>query len=183
MSRIGKKPVALPKGVTASVEGQTVKVKGPKGELKVTLVPEVSVSMEDGGVVVAPREEMENARAMSGLSRTLVNNLVVGVTEGFTSKLEIQGVGYRTAVQGKNLNLQLGFSHDVVYPIPAGIKVSLDAKANRLTVSGIDRQQVGQVAAEIRGLRKPDPYKQKGIRYVGEVLKKKAGKAGATGAK
>lgn len=175
MSRIGKKPVALPKGVTATVEGQTVKVKGPKGELKVTLVPAVSVSMEDGSVVVAPREEMENARAMWGLSRTLVNNLVVGVTEGFTSKLEIQGVGYRAAVQGKNLSLQLGFSHDVSYPIPAGIAITAE-KPTMLTVTGIDKQLVGQVAAEIRAYRKPEPYKGKGVRYAGEYVRRKEGK-------
>jgi len=175
MSRIGKKPVALPKGVTASVDGQTVKVKGPKGELKVTLVPEVSVSTGDGGISVAPREEMEIARAMWGLSRTLVNNLVVGVTEGFTSKLEIQGVGYRAAVQGKNLNLQLGFSHDVVYPIPAGIAITAE-KPTMLTVTGIDKQLVGQVAAEIRAYRKPEPYKGKGVRYAGEYVRRKEGK-------
>ena len=175
MSRIGKKPVALPKGVTASVEGQTVKVKGPKGELKVTLVPEVSVSMDDGGIAVAPREDMENARAMWGMSRTLVNNLVVGVTEGFTSKLEIQGVGYRAAVQGKSLNLQLGFSHDVSYPIPAGIAITAE-KPTMLTVTGIDKQLVGQVAAEIRAYRKPEPYKGKGVRYVGEYVRRKEGK-------
>src|SRR5262249_15417666 len=136
MSRIGKKPVALPKGVTATVEGKTVKVKGPKGELKVTLVPEVEASVGADGVTLTPREDMENARAMWGMSRTLVNNLVVGVTEGFISKLEIQGVGYRAAVQGKNLNLQLGFSHDVAYPIPAGIAITAE-KPPMLTVAPI----------------------------------------------
>ena len=175
MSRIGKKPVALPKGVTATVEGRTVKVKGPKGELRVTLVPEVDVSMDDGGITLAPREDMENARAMWGMSRTLVNNLVVGVTEGFTSKLEIQGVGYRAAVQGKNLNLQLGFSHDVAYPIPDGISIVAE-KPTMLTVSGIDKQLVGQVSAEIRAYRKPEPYKGKGVRYVGEYVRRKEGK-------
>jgi large subunit ribosomal protein L6 len=175
MSRIGKKPVALPKGVTASVEGKTVKVKGPKGELKVTIVPEVDVSMGADGITLTPREGMENARAMWGMSRTLVNNLVVGVTEGFTSKLEIQGVGYRAAVQGKNLNLQLGFSHDVVYPIPAGIAITAE-KPTMLTVTGIDKQLVGQVAAEIRAYRKPEPYKGKGVRYVGEYVRRKEGK-------
>ena len=126
MSRIGKKPVALPKGVTANVSGQTVKVKGPKGELQVTLPAEVAVEAGADGVSVTPRKEMERAAAMWGLSRTLVNNLVVGVTEGFQQKLEIQGVGYRAAVQGKNLNLQLGFSHDVAYPIPAGITITAE---------------------------------------------------------
>jgi large subunit ribosomal protein L6 len=175
MSRIGKKPVALPKGVTATIDGQTVKVKGPKGELKVTLVPEVAVSTGEDGITLSPREEMENARAMWGMSRTLVNNLVVGVTEGFTSKLEIQGVGYRAAVQGKNLNLQLGFSHDVVYPIPAGIAITAE-KPTMLTVAGIDKQLVGQVAAEIRAYRKPEPYKGKGVRYAGEYVRRKEGK-------
>ena len=177
MSRIGKKPVALPKGVTASVEGQTVKVKGPKGELSVKLVPEVSVSLDKHGVTVAPRKDAEKASQMWGLSRTLVNNLVVGVTEGFSQKLEIQGVGYRAAVQGKNLNLQLGFSHDVAYPIPEGITITAE-KPTMLTVAGMNKQLVGQVAAEIRNYRKPEPYKGKGVRYQGEVIRRKAGKAG-----
>ena len=175
MSRIGKKPVALPKGVTASVEGQTVKVKGPKGELSVKLVSEVGASLGDDGVTITPRLEMDRARAMWGLSRSLVNNLVVGVTTGFTTKLEIQGVGYRAQVAGKNLNLQLGFSHDVTYPIPAGIAITSE-KPTMLTVSGIDKQLVGQVAAEIRAYRKPEPYKGKGVRYVGEYVRRKEGK-------
>jgi large subunit ribosomal protein L6 len=175
MSRIGKKPVALPKGVTASVEGQTVKVKGPKGELSVKLVPEVSASVDDHGVHVTPRKEMEKAPQMWGLSRTLVNNLVTGVTSGFTQKLEIQGVGYRAAVQGKVLNLQLGFSHDVPYPIPAGITITAE-KPTLLTIAGIDKQLVGQVAAEIRSWRPPEPYKGKGVRYEGEYVRRKEGK-------
>jgi len=175
MSRIGKKPVALPKGVTASVEGQTVKVKGPKGELSVKLAPEVSVSVDEHGVTVAPRKEMEKAPQMWGLSRTLVNNLVTGVTQGFTQKLEIQGVGYRAAVQGKTLNLQLGFSHDVPYPIPAGITIVTE-KPTAIAISGIDKQLVGQVAAEIRGWRPPEPYKGKGVRYEGEYVRRKEGK-------
>jgi large subunit ribosomal protein L6 len=175
MSRIGKKPVALPKGVTATVNGKTVTVKGPKGELKVTLVPEVDVTIGPDGVTVTPREDMERARAMWGLSRTLVNNLVVGVTQGFTSKLEIQGVGYRAAVEGKNLKLQLGFSHDVAYPIPAGIAITAE-KPTMLTVTGIDKQLVGQVSAEIRAYRKPEPYKGKGVRYAGEYVRRKEGK-------
>jgi large subunit ribosomal protein L6 len=175
MSRIGKKPVALPKGVTASVDGQTVKVKGPKGELSVKLVPEVSVSLDEHGVTVAPRKDAEKASQMWGLSRTLVNNLVTGVTQGFTQKLEIQGVGYRAAVQGKNLNLQLGFSHDVVYPIPAGISI-VSEKPTMISVSGIDKQLVGQVAAEIRSWRPPEPYKGKGVRYEGEYVRRKEGK-------
>jgi large subunit ribosomal protein L6 len=175
MSRIGKKPVALPKGVTASVEGQTVKVKGPKGELSVKLVPEVSASIGDGGIQVSPREGAERGPQMWGLSRTLVNNLVEGVTNGFTQKLEIQGVGYRAAVQGKVLNLQLGFSHDVPYPIPAGITITTE-KPTMISVSGIDKQLVGQVAAEIRGYRPPEPYKGKGVRYEGEYVRRKEGK-------
>ena len=175
MSRIGKKPVALPKGVTANVSGQTVKVKGPKGELQVTLPAEVAIEAGADGVTVTPRKEMERAAAMWGLSRTLVNNLVVGVTDGFSQKLEIQGVGYRAAVQGKNLNLQLGFSHDVAYPIPAGITITAE-KPTQLTVAGIDKQLVGQVAAEIRAYRKPEPYKGKGVRYADEYVRRKEGK-------
>ena len=175
MSRIGKKPVTLPKGVTASVEGQTVKVKGPKGELSVKLVPEVSATLGDGGIQVLPREGVERGPQMWGLSRTLVNNLVEGVTNGFTQKLEIQGVGYRAAVQGKILNLQLGFSHDVPYPIPAGITIVTE-KPTMISVSGIDKQLVGQVAAEIRGYRPPEPYKGKGVRYEGEYVRRKEGK-------
>jgi large subunit ribosomal protein L6 len=175
MSRIGKKPVALPSGVTATVEGQTVKVKGPKGELKVTLASEVEASVGPDGVSVTPRKDMERAPAMWGLSRSLVNNLVLGVTQGFSSKLEIQGVGYRAAVQGKNLNLQLGFSHDVAYPIPSGIAITAE-KPTMLTITGIDKQLVGQVAAEIRGYRPPEPYKGKGVRYADERVVRKEGK-------
>jgi large subunit ribosomal protein L6 len=175
MSRIGKKPVALPKGVTASVDGQTVKVKGPKGELSVTLVREVSAKVDDHGITVTPDKASERAEQMWGLSRSLVNNLVTGVTTGFTQKLEIQGVGYRAAVQGKNLNLQLGFSHDVAYPIPAGITITSE-KPTMISVSGIDKQLVGQVAAEIRGYRPPEPYKGKGVRYEGEYVRRKEGK-------
>lgn len=175
MSRIGKKPVLLPQGVTASVEGRTVKVKGPKGELMVTLAADVDVALAAEGVVVTPREGYERARAMWGLSRTLVNNLVVGVTKGFTERLEISGVGYRAAVQGKNLNLQLGFSHDVAYPIPEGIAIVTE-KPTSIAISGIDRQLVGQVAAEIRGYRPPEPYKGKGVKYAGEHIRRKEGK-------
>ena len=175
MSRIGKKPVALPKGVTASVEGQTVKVKGPKGELSVKLVPEVTVSLDEHGIVVAPDKTKERSAQMWGLSRSLVNNLVTGVTTGFTQKLEIQGVGYRAAVQGKVLNLQLGFSHDVPYQIPAGITIVTE-KPTMISVSGMDKQLVGQVAAEIRSWRPPEPYKGKGVRYEGEYVRRKEGK-------
>jgi large subunit ribosomal protein L6 len=175
MSRIGKKPVALPKGVTASVDGQTVKVKGPKGELSVKLVAEVTASVDEHGITVTPRKEMEKAPQMWGLSRTLVNNLVNGVTTGFTQKLEIQGVGYRAAVQGKILNLQLGFSHDVPYQIPEGISIVTE-KPTMISVSGMDKQLVGQVAAEIRSWRPPEPYKGKGVRYEGEYVRRKEGK-------
>lgn len=175
MSRIGKKPVPLPKGVTASVDGKLVKVKGPKGELSVKLVPEVDAKVEADGITVTPNMAMDRARQMWGLSRTLVNNLVVGVTQGFQQKLEINGVGYRAAVQGKNLNLQLGFSHDVAYPIPAGITITAE-KPTQLTVAGIDKQLVGQVAAEIRNYRRPEPYKGKGVKYAEEHIRRKEGK-------
>ncbi|HXC56289.1 MAG TPA: 50S ribosomal protein L6 [Rhizomicrobium sp.] len=175
MSRIGNKPVPLPKGVTATVDGRVVKVKGPKGELSVTLVPEVDAALGADGVTITPKKDMDRAPAMWGLSRTLVNNLVVGVTTGFSQKLEIQGVGYRAAVAGKSLNLQLGFSHDVAYPIPAGITITAE-KPTMLTVAGIDKQLVGQVAAEIRAYRKPEPYKGKGVRYEGEYVRRKEGK-------
>jgi large subunit ribosomal protein L6 len=175
MSRIGKKPVPLPKGVNATVEGNSVKVKGPKGELSVVLADDVEASIGADGVVVAPRSGAERGREMWGLSRTLVNNLVTGVTQGFTQKLEISGVGYRAAVQGKNLQLQLGFSHDVSYPIPSGINIVCE-KPTMITVSGIDKQLVGQVAAEIRGWRPPEPYKGKGVKYAGERILRKEGK-------
>jgi large subunit ribosomal protein L6 len=175
MSRIGKKPIPLPKGVTASIAGQTVKVKGPKGELSVKLVDAVEAKLEGDDLTVMPREGAEKGRQMWGLSRTLVNNLVVGVTTGFQQKLEINGVGYRAAVQGKNLNLQLGFSHDVAYPIPAGITITAE-KPTALTVAGIDKQLVGQVAAEIRGYRPPEPYKGKGVKYAEEHIRRKEGK-------
>jgi large subunit ribosomal protein L6 len=175
MSRIGKKPVVLPKGVTASVEGQLVKVKGPKGELSVKLVPQVSASVDEHGITVTPDKNQEKSAQMWGLSRSLVSNLVTGVTTGFTQKLEIQGVGYRAAVQGKVLNLQLGFSHDVPYAIPDGINIVTE-KPTMIAVSGIDKQLVGQVAAEIRSWRPPEPYKGKGVRYEGEYVRRKEGK-------
>jgi large subunit ribosomal protein L6 len=160
MSRIGKKPVPLPTGVTANVDGKMVRVKGPKGELSLKLVDEVNASVGEDGITVAPREGAERGPQMWGLSRTLVNNLVVGVTQGFSQRMEINGVGYRAAVQGTNLNLQLGFSHDVSYPIPAGINIVAE-KPTALTISGMDKQLVGQVAAEIRSYRPPEPYKGK----------------------
>ncbi len=175
MSRIGKKPVAIPGGVTASVNGQVVSVKGPKGELKHVLVDDVIAKLDQGGIEVAPREDTQTARAMWGMSRTLLANLVTGVTEGFTKKLEITGVGYRAAVQGSNVQLQLGYSHDVTYPIPQGIQVQCP-KPTEIIVTGIDKQKVGQVAAEIRRFRPPEPYKGKGVRYAGEFIFRKEGK-------
>jgi large subunit ribosomal protein L6 len=175
MSRIGKKPVAVPKGVTASVNGHEVSAKGPKGELKHVLVDEVIAKLEDGSIEVSPREDTQTARAMWGMSRTLVSNLMTGVTEGFTKKLEITGVGYRAAVQGSNVQLQLGYSHDVAYPIPNGIQV-VCPKPTEIVITGIDKQQVGQVAAEIRRFRPPEPYKGKGVRYAGEFILRKEGK-------
>jgi large subunit ribosomal protein L6 len=175
MSRIGKKPVPIPSGVTASVDGQQVAVKGPKGELKHVLVDEVIAKLEDGSIEVAPRDDTQAARAMWGMSRTLVANLVTGVTEGFTKKLEITGVGYRAAVQGANVQLQLGYSHDILFPIPQGIQVQCP-KPTEIVITGIDKQKVGQVAAEIRRFRPPEPYKGKGVRYAGEFILRKEGK-------
>ena len=175
MSRIGKKPVPLPKGVTASVTNGTVAVKGPKGELKLRLVSEIEAALGDDGITLTPRVPDLRSRAMWGMQRTLVNNLVTGVTQGFSQKLEINGVGYRAAVQGKKLQLQLGFSHDVHYPIPDGIQIVAE-KPTQLTISGMDKQLVGQVASEIRGYRPPEPYKGKGVKYAGEHIRRKEGK-------
>ena len=175
MSRIGKKPVPIPSGVTANVEGQTVKVKGPKGQLQVVLPDDVTVKMDKGAVKVDPRNETKRARAMWGTYRTLVANLITGVTKGFEKRLEITGVGYRAAVQGKNLQIALGYSHDVIFPIPQGIAITTP-KPTEIVVTGIDRQQVGQVAAEIRGFRPPEPYKGKGVKYAGEYIFRKEGK-------
>ncbi len=175
MSRIGKKPVAVPGGVTAAVNGQEVKVKGPKGELKHVLVDDIIAKLDKGEIEIAMREDTSNARAMWGMSRTLVANLVAGVTEGFTKKLEITGVGYRAAVQGSNVQLQLGYSHDVTFPIPQGIQV-VCPKPTEIVITGIDKQKVGQVAAEIRRFRAPEPYKGKGIKYAGEFILRKEGK-------
>jgi large subunit ribosomal protein L6 len=175
MSRIGKKPVPLPKGVTATVQGGSVAVKGPKGELKLRIVPELEAEVTTAGVTLKPRVDGDRARAMWGMQRSLINNLVLGVTEGFSEKMEISGVGYRAALQGKILNLQLGLSHDVNYPIPAGIQIVAE-KPTMLTITGIDKQLVGQVAAEIRSYRKPEPYKGKGVKYASERIRRKEGK-------
>ncbi|MPZ56378.1 MAG: 50S ribosomal protein L6 [Rhizobiales bacterium] len=175
MSRVGKRAVSVPSGVTASIEGQTVKVKGPKGALQLVLHDDVSASMEEGAIKVDPRSESKRARAMWGTYRALVANLVTGVSQGFEKRLEITGVGYRAAVQGKNLQLQLGYSHDVVYPIPDGITV-VTPRPVEIVITGIDRQRVGQVAAEIRGFRPPEPYKGKGVKHAGEYVFRKEGK-------
>ena len=175
MSRTGAKAVAVPDGVNASIDGQLVSVKGPKGELSVVLVDDVEAQMSDGAIKVIARGESKRARSMWGLSRTLVANLVDGVTGGFEKSLEIIGVGYRAQVQGKKLQLQLGLSHDVVYAIPDGIEVKCPTQTS-IIISGIVKQKVGQVAAEIRQFRPPEPYKGKGIRYVGEYVFRKEGK-------
>ena len=175
MSRIGKKSVPIPSGVTANIEGQTVKVKGPKGSLQVLLPEDVVVKMDNGAVKVDPRNDTKRARSMWGTSRTLVNNLVTGVTKGFEKKLEITGVGYRAALQGKNLQIALGYSHDVVFAIPEGIAI-VTPKPTEIVITGIDKQKVGQVAAEIRDFRPPEPYKGKGVRYAGEYIFRKEGK-------
>ena len=175
MSRIGKVPVALPGGVSAMVEGSILSVKGPKGTLTMPMLDDISYGIEDGRIVVRPANETKRARSFWGMHRTLVQNLVTGVTEGFTKTLEITGVGYRANAQGKNLKLQLGYSHDVEYPVPEGIDIKTP-DANTVEISGIDKQKVGQVAAEIRRWRKPEPYKGKGIKYRGEYVYRKEGK-------
>jgi large subunit ribosomal protein L6 len=175
MSRIGKKPVSLPQGVSATVNGQTVTAKGPKGELNFVVNDEVLVKMENNQIAVEPRHETKSARAKWGMSRTQIVNILEGVKTGFEKKLEINGVGYRAAMQGKNLQLSLGYSHDVIYPIPEGITVAVP-KPTEITVSGNDSQRVGQVAAEIRSYRPPEPYKGKGVKYVGEFIFRKEGK-------
>ena len=175
MSRIGKKPVPVPKGVTAKIDGQTVSAKGPKGELSVTLGDHVSVAMTDHGVAVEPKGDTKQARSLWGMSRTLVQNIFSGVTSGFEEKLEINGVGYRAQVQGQNLGLALGYSHEVNYAIPDGIKIATP-KPTEIVVSGIDKQKVGQVAAEIRRWRPPEPYKGKGVKYADEHIFRKEGK-------
>lgn len=175
MSRIGKKPIPVPKNVTATVDGQKVTVKGPKGQLSLTLVDDIEVAMGDGAIVVKPRADTKRARSMWGMSRSLVENVMKGTTNGFTRTLEITGVGYRAAMDGKSLKLQLGYSHDVLYPVPEGISIAVP-KPTEITISGIEKDKVGQVAAEIRGFRGPEPYKGKGIRYQGEFIQRKEGK-------
>ena len=175
MSRIGKKAIAVPAGITANVEGQTVKVKGPKGSLQVVLHDDVAVKLDGGQIKIDPRADTKRARAQWGTSRTLIANLIAGVTKGFEQRLEISGVGYRAAVQGKNLQLALGYSHEIVFPIPEGISIATPRPVE-IVISGVDRQKVGQVAAEIREYRPPEPYKGKGIKYVDERIFRKEGK-------
>ena len=175
MSRIGKKAVPVPTGVTANVQGQTVSVKGPKGALSLVLPDEVIAKLDQNAIKVDPRNETKRARSQWGTSRTLVANLMTGVTKGFEQRLDITGVGFRAAVQGKNLQLQLGYSHDVVYPIPDGIQIATP-RPIEIVVTGLDRQKVGQVAAEIRDFRPPEPYKGKGVKYAGEYIFRKEGK-------
>src|SRR5450631_4569672 len=178
MSRIGKKPIPIPKGVTVKIEGSTIAVQGPKGKLDTELPSGITIEQKDG-IIVAVRQNDSQA-ALHGLARALVNNAVEGVTKGWTRELEIVGIGYRAELKGKGtVVFSLGFSHPIEYPLPSGIEVAVDPKQTKLSVTGIDRQKVGQVAAEMRSLRPPDPYKNKGVRYSGERLKKKVGKTGA----
>ena len=176
MSRIGKKPVGIPKGVEVSLNGQNMSVKGPKGELAVTLSENVTAIHDDNGVTLAPANKSQTARSFWGLSRALVQNLMIGVSEGFTRKLQLQGVGYRASMQGKTLKLSLGFSHDVDFPVPEGISVDCPSQTE-IVITGIDKQKVGQVASEIRSYRPPEPYKGKGVKFVGEQIRRKAGKS------
>jgi len=178
MSRIGRKPIPLPKGVTVKIEGSSVAVQGPKGKLATQLPPGIRMEQQDGHLVAI--RDNDSQAALHGLARALVNNAVEGVTRGWTRDLEIVGIGYRAELKGKaTIVFSLGYSHPIEYPLPSGIEVAIDPKQTKLTISGIDRQKVGQVAAEMRGLRPPDPYKNKGVRYAGERLKKKVGKTGA----
>lgn len=175
MSRVGKNPVKVPSGVTVNVSGQQVTAKGKLGQLNMVFAPDVALSLEGDSVWVKPRDESKRSRMMWGTARNMINNMVTGVATGYTVNLDINGVGYRAAVQGKNLNMQLGYSHDIVYPIPEGITIKCE-KPTAISISGADRQKVGQVAAEIRRYRKPEPYKGKGIKYVTETILRKEGK-------
>lgn len=175
MSRIGKRPIDVPDGVTASIDGQKVVAKGPKGELSFVVNDEVLLKMEDGKVKVDPRDDSQEARARWGMSRSMIENILTGVKDGFERRLEINGVGYRAAMQGKNVQLSLGFSHDVVYQAPEGISLTVP-RPTEIVVAGIDRQKVGQAAAEIRNYRPPEPYKGKGVKYAEERIVRKEGK-------
>jgi large subunit ribosomal protein L6 len=175
MSRIGKNPVVVPKGVEVKLTGQTLTAKGKLGQGSLTIVDDVSIELKDGSITVAPRSEARRARNMWGTSRALVNNLVHGVADGFTRNLEINGVGYRAAVQGKDLVLQLGFTNEIKYPIPAGVTMKTE-KPTTISITGADKQQLGQIAAEIRAFRPPEPYKGKGVKYADETIVRKEGK-------
>ncbi len=175
MSRIGKNPVAIPQGVTVDLAGQTLTAKGRLGTLSLDVSNDVTAMIADGAVTIAPKDDSKRARAMWGTTRALVNNIVTGVSAGFTRNLEINGVGYRAAVQGSNLNLQLGYSHDISYPIPPDVKIACE-RPTAIAVTGADRQRVGQVASEIRAFRPPEPYKGKGIKYSDETIRRKEGK-------
>jgi large subunit ribosomal protein L6 len=178
MSRIGKKPIPIPKGVTVRLEGNTVVVQGPKGKLETVLPTGINVEQKDGNIIAV--RESDSQAAVHGLARALVNNAVEGVTKGWTRELDIVGIGYRAEMKGKGMVVfSLGYSHPIEYPLPTGVEAAVDAKQTKVSLTGIDRQQVGQVAAEMRSLRPPDPYKNKGVRYAGERLKKKVGKTGA----
>jgi large subunit ribosomal protein L6 len=175
MSRIGKKPVIIPAGVTAKVDGQAISVKGGKGELSFTAPDNVSVALGEGKIVVTPRNDSAQARAMWGTTRSMINGLMIGVSKGFERKLEITGVGYKAVVSGKSVRLSLGYSHDVTFPIPAGTAIAVP-KPTEISITGIDKRQVGQTAAEIRALRPPEPYKGKGVKYADEFIFRKEGK-------
>ncbi|OFL66466.1 MULTISPECIES: 50S ribosomal protein L6 [unclassified Brevibacterium] len=177
MSRIGKRPISVPSGVEVKIDGQTVSVKGPKGELSHTVAEPIKVELEDGVITLERPNEERESRALHGLSRTLVDNMIVGVTQGYEKKLEIVGTGYRVQAKGSDIEMSLGYSHSIPVAAPQGITFTVEGN-NKLTVSGIDKQLVGEVAANIRKLRKPEPYKGKGVRYAGEQVRRKVGKAG-----
>ena len=177
MSRIGRLPITIPSGVDVTIDGARVTVKGPKGQLEHTLASPITATLEDGQVTVARPDDERESRSLHGLSRTLINNMILGVTEGFSKQLEVIGTGYRVQAKGANLEFALGYSHPVPFEAPDGITLSVEG-SNKVTVAGIDKQRVGQVAAKIRKLRLPDPYKGKGVRYAGEQIRRKAGKAG-----
>lgn len=181
MSRVGRKPIVVPSGVDVKIEGSSVRVKGSKGELSAEFNPNMKIEAQDGQLTVARPDDNRTNRALHGLTRALLNNMVVGVSVGFVRELNVVGVGYKVDLKGKDLVMQLGFSHPVNYPAPKGIEFDVDPKANTIKVKGIDKQQVGQVSAEIRKFRPPEPYKGKGVMYAGERIRRKAGKAAGTG--
>lgn len=177
MSRVGRKPIPIPKGVEVNTSGRTVSVKGPLGRLEWSLVPSISVSVTDGHVQVARSAEDPKVKALHGLTRAEISNMITGVTKGYEKTLEITGVGYKAQLQGNNVNLSVGYTHPVIYELPAGVEAKVD-KQTIITVKGMDKRKVGQTAADLRAIKRPDVYKQKGIRYAGEVLRKKEGKTG-----